>query len=133
MQIGMLGDIIFEVSDDKVLTPSNGASWSGSARYSEHKRHGTHAKTEYTGMDTDKFSMTIIVSAYLGVNPQEIIGKIWTYERNGVTLPLVIGRKAYGKYRWTIKDHKTVQKTYDNEGDLTSCSVAINLIEYLNS
>lgn len=132
MQIGMLGDIIFEVSDDYVLTLNNGASWSGSARYSTHNRHGTHAKTEYTGMDTDKLSLTITVSAYLGVDPQAILGKIWTYERNGITLPLVIGHKAYGKYRWTIKDHKIGMKFFDGEGDLTSCSVSINLIEYLN-
>ena len=133
MQIGMLGDIIFEVSDDYVLTPGNGVSWSGSARISTHQRHGTHAKTEFTGIDTDKMSLPITLSAYLGVNPQTVIGKLFVYERTGTTLPLVLGHKAYGKFRWLLKDHKVTMKHFDNEGDLTHCNVTLNLVEYLNS
>lgn len=130
MRIGMLGDIVFEVSDDVVKTISN-MQWSGSARYTTHQRHLTNAKTEFTGVDPDQIQFDIVLSAYLGVNPQEELKKIWDYERGGITLPLVIGRKAYGKFRWTITKHSTKLQHYDGQGDLTHCTVSLSLLEYL--
>lgn len=132
MIVGCLGDIIFEVSSETVETIDN-AVWSGSARYSEHKRHGTDALTEFTGRDSDKFSFDITLSAYLGINPMVEIVKIWEYERNGKAVPLVIGNKGYGKYRWNIVSHKTKLQLYDNEGDVTSAVVTVSLQEYLRS
>ena len=131
MRIGMLGDIVFEVSDDVVRTLNN-MRWSGSARYATHQRHQTNAKTEFTGIDPDQVQFDIVLSAYLGVNPQAEITKLWQYERTGQTLPLVIGRKAYGKYRWTLQRHQIKVQHYDGEGDLTHCTVTVNLLEYLN-
>ena len=132
MKIGMLGDLVFEVSDEAVLTLNN-ASWSGSARYSAHQRQGTHALAEFTGLDTDKIQFDLILSAYLGINPMAQIAKIWDYERRGTTLPLVIGHKGYGKYRWTITKHQVKMQRYDGEGDLTHCTVTVSLQEYLKS
>jgi hypothetical protein len=131
MRIGMLGDIIFEVSDDVVRTINN-AQWSGSARYATHQRHLTNAKTEFAGINPDQMKFDIVLSAYLGVNPQAEITKIWQYERSGRTLPLVIGRKGYGKFRWTITQHQIKLQHYDGEGDLTQATVTVNLQEYLN-
>ncbi len=130
MVIGKLGDIIFEVSDETVQTVNN-MSWSGSVRYATHQRHLYHAKTEYTGMDPDKISFDIVLSAYLGVNPQTSINKIWKYMRDGELLPLVIGHKGYGKYRWTITKHNIKQKHFDSEGDLTHAVVSVSLQEYV--
>lgn len=130
MTIGMLGDIPFEVSDRVVQTISN-AKWSGSARYATHKRHLYHARTEYLGMEADQMQFDIKLSAYLGVNPQATLNKIWQYEREGVTLPLVIGSKGYGKYRWTITKHSTKMEYYDGAGNLTHCTVTLSLQEYL--
>ena len=131
MVTGALGDIIFEVSDETVKTLNN-LNWGGSARYATHQRHGTHAMTEYTGMGADTISFDIVLSAYLGVNPMTVIGQIFTYERNGTTLPLVIGNKAYGKYRWVITKHSMKGQFFDGAGDLTHCKVSVNLQEYLN-
>lgn len=131
MQIGMLGDILFQVSDTVVETIKD-AQWSGSARYAIHQRHMTNAKTEYTGIDPDQMSFDIVLSAYLGVNPLTDLVKIFNYERNGTPVPLVIGRKIYGKYRWTITQHSAKFDYYDNEGDVSQCTVSISLQEYLN-
>ena len=51
--VGCLGDIVFTVSDRTIETINN-VTWSGSARYATHQRHGTHALTEFTGLDPDK-------------------------------------------------------------------------------
>ena len=130
MKIGRLGDITFEVSDETIKTISN-MQWSGSVRYATHKRHLTNARTEITGIDADEIQFDITISAYLGVNPQKELSKIWTYEREGRVLSLVLGNKAYGKYRWTILKHKIDMQHFDEAGDLTHCTVSLSLLEYL--
>ena len=132
MQVGVLGDIVFQVSSNVIKTFDN-LQWSGSARYSEHNRHLTNTLTEFTGIDPDTMSFDMELSAYLGVDPMTELVKIWTYERSGKPLTFVVGEKAYGKYKWTIKSHKIKMKTYDKRGNVTSVSVSIDLLEYLKS
>lgn len=129
MKIGCLGDIAFEVSDRAVKTISN-ATWSGSASIHTHQRHLTNALQEFVGIDPDGFTLTIVLSKYLGVEPMTDIVKIFEYERSGTAVPLVIGTKAYGKYRWLIKSHKVKMEHYDRQGNLTSCKVDVTLTEY---
>lgn len=132
MQIGCLGDIVFEVSS-KTIKTFDRMQWSGSARYSEHQRHLSHALTEFTGLDPDTISFEMVLSLYLGVEPMAELVKLWTYERSGKAVPLVIGDKIYGKYRWTVKSHKTKMQTYDKRGNLTGATVSVELLEYLNT
>lgn len=132
MQVGCLGDIAFEVSSKVVETLDN-MQWSGSARYAVHQRHGSNALTEFVGIDPDKISFDIMLSAYLGVDPMTELAKIWSIERNGTAVPLVVGEKGYGKYRWNIVSHNIKFKTYSGDGSMTSCTVSISLQEYLKS
>lgn len=129
-QIGCLGDIVFKVSSDEIKTINN-AVWSGSARHAEHKRHLTHALTEFTGIDADKFSFDIELSLYLGVDPMMDIIKIWDYERSGTPLTFVLGEKIYGKHKWTIINHKIKLRTFDGKGNMTGATVSLDLLEYL--
>ena len=130
MQVGYLGEIIFAVSDETVETINNFV-WSGSARYSTHRRHLTNALTEFVGLDPDKITFDIFVSVYLGVDPMTEVVKIWNYERGGTAAPLTIGTHAYGKYRWSILDHKMKMQTYNKAGDVTSATISLSLQEYL--
>lgn len=131
MQIGTLGEILFSISDRAIETIQNFV-WSGSARYGTHQRHLANALTEFTGLDPDNFSFDILLTAELGVDPMEELTKIWTYERDGEALGLVIGAHAYGKYRWTIQKHETKVQYTDRNGDLYCIEVSVNLLEYLN-
>lgn len=130
MQVGYLGEIILAVSDETVETINNFV-WSGSARYSTHRRHLTNALTEFVGLDPDKITFDIFVSVYLGVDPMTEVVKIWNYERGGTAVPLTIGTHAYGKYRWSILDHKMKMQTYNKAGDVTSATISLSLQEYL--
>ena len=132
MQVGVLGDIVFQVSSNVIKTLDN-LQWSGSARYGEHSRHLTNALTEFTGIDPDTMSFDMELSVYLGVDPMAELVKIWTYERSGKPLSLVVGERAYGKYKWTIKSHKIKMRTYDKKGNVTGTSVSVDLLEYLKS
>ena len=134
--IGYLGKsaddgIQFIVSREVFRTPSN-MSWGGSARYSTHERHATHALTEFTGLDPDSFSFNLLLTAELGVDPMAELVKLWTYERAGEALGLVIGAHAYGKYRWTIQKHETKLEYTDKNGDLYAVEVSVDLLEYFN-
>lgn len=130
--IGCLGDIVFQVSSETVLTLDN-LVWSGSARYSTHQRHLTHALTEFTSLDPDAVSFEITLASSFGVVPLTEIVKIWGYERSGEAVPLTIGEKAYGKYRWTIQSHKTKAKYFDAAGNISHAVVSLSLQEYLRS
>lgn len=130
MQIGTLGEVIFSVSDSVVETVNNFV-WSGSARYSTHQQHLTNALTEFTGLDPDGITFDILVSVYLGVDPYAEIVKIWNYERGGIAVPLTIGTHAYGKYRWSITNHKMKAQTFDKQGDITSATISLTLQEYI--
>ena len=57
--------------------------------------------------------------------------KIWNYERSGTAVPLTIGTHAYGKYRWSIKNHKMKAQTFDKRGDITSATISLTLQEYI--
>lgn len=130
MIVGALGDIVFEVSEETAMTLSN-MTWGGSAQYATHQRLGTHAMTEYVGINADTISFDIVLSAYLGLDPQTVINQIFAYERSGTTLPLVIGNKAFGKYRWVITKHNAKPQFFDAAG-ISHCAVSLNLQEYIN-
>ncbi len=133
MILGCLGtDIVFNVSEDEVRTFEN-MSWTGSAKYAIHQRHGGNSLTEFIGIDPDNISFDMYLSAYLGENPMKTITKLFNEKRNATTMPLYIGTKYYGKYRWTISSIKIKAKNFDPYGDMTSATVSVSLQEYLRT
>lgn len=71
------------------------------------------------------------LSFCLGVDPMKIITQLWQYERSGAAVSLVIGDKAYGKYRWNVLKHSIKMDAYDARGNLTGTVVSVELQEYL--
>lgn len=132
MQIGALGDIVFQVSSEAVET-INKMVWSGAAKYAKHDRHLTNALTEFTGLEPDTISFEIELSAYLGVDPYPELVKIWDYERSGKALTLVVGDKTLGKYRWILEKHQIKMQTFGKGGKLMAATVSLNLLEYVKS
>lgn len=128
--VGCLGDIIFQVSD-KTMTAINNVKWSASARYATHQRHGGNALTEFAGVDPDQYSFEIILPEEYGSSPRTELKKIFDYERSGEALPLTLGNRPYGKYRWTILSHDLTVVNTDGKGNFISGIVAIKLQEYL--
>ena len=71
------------------------------------------------------------LSVQLGASPVRELSKIAKYESKGRTLPLTIGSKAYGTYRWVITGHSVKAKTFDRRGNLSVVVVSVNLQEYV--
>ena len=131
-QIGCLGDILFQVSIRTVQTINN-MTMSGGADIAEHKRHGMKALTEHTGSSPIKISFNMTLSADLGVDVEKEIDKIIAHTERGSTLPLVVGRKTYGQFRWQIQTYSVSYGAHDTRGNAVLATVTLNLIEYLRS
>lgn len=130
MVVGCLGEIPFTVSSEAIQTLQN-MVWSGSAQYGTHDRHLHGSLTEFTGSNPDGYTFDIVLSAFLGVNPMDSITELWTYERTGRAVPLVVGTHAYGEYRWTVLSHKIKVTTCDADGDILTATVSVTLQGYL--
>ena len=131
MTVGCLGDVEFSVSSELVYTFEN-MKWNGSARIATHERHLAGSLAEFTGSDAEHVSFDFVLSEYLGVqNVQRDLDKLRLYMDNGRVLPLVIGTKSYGRYRWLIQSLETSKNVFDGRGRLMSCSVTVSLTEYL--
>ena len=131
MTVGCLGDVEFSV-DSEVVRTFEGLSWSGSARISVHDRHLGAGLAEFTGSDPEKVSFDFMISEYLGQrHVQRELDRLRLYMENGRVLPLVIGTKSYGRYRWVIQSLSTSKNVFDGRGGLMSTVVSVSLIEYL--
>ena len=74
--IGTLGrKIIFEVSDNRVLTFES-MSREVSGRWTEHEVLGVKPKAEFLGPGLQTISLTIHLSAALGVKPRRILDMV---------------------------------------------------------
>lgn len=126
--VGCLGDVVFTVSRKTVMTLDN-IQWNSGSKWEEHARHLKDPALEYTGMEADQMSFDIYMSKNLGVDPMKQIVTLFKYERNGTLLPLIIGTKAYGKYRWVIMSTTRKFEQTDPSG-LTSVTVGLTLKAY---
>lgn len=129
MAVGSLGDIVFEVSDDRKLTFSE-MSYSVGARTSVHNRINGRPLIEFQGSKNEEVSFVIALSAFLGINPRKSMYKLNDMSRNGVPVRLIIGKTHFGKYKWLITDISNVIKHVSNRGQLLSISAKITLKEY---
>ena len=130
-EIGCLGDVVFQVSSERVLTPGNGASWTSGAGWTEHQRHLRAPALEFTGLQADGFRLPIRLSRAMGVEPMEMIWTLFDYERAGLAMPLIIGTHAYGMYRWVITNVQRTLSHYDGHGDLLTAELVLTLKGYV--
>lgn len=128
--IGTLGDIPFHVSKNEVKT-IEGLKWETSSKFEVHDRHLKDDLLEFVGTEPGTMSFSVYISVFLGVNPMQEIVKLLNAERKGLTMPLVIGEKAYGKYRWVITKTSKSLERFDNKGNLLVAKVDISLTEYV--
>ena len=129
MAIGSLGDIVFEVNDDRKLTFS-GMSYNVGARTSVHNRINGRPLIEYQGAENEEISLTIKLSAFLGINPRKSMYKLNDMCREGVPLRLVIGKTHFGKYKWLITKVSSTMEHISNRGQLLNITAKITLKEY---
>ena len=122
--------IIFEVSDEKILTFQNFVR-SNKARYTKHDILLKKPILEFTGADLDSITLQIILKAELSVNPRKEMDKLIRIQRDGITVSIIIGGGAFGMYRWVITDLNMPWERIDSKGILTSATCNLTLQEYV--
>lgn len=129
MAVGSLGNIVFTVSDSRIMTMSD-IKTSGSASYGKHQRHGGDTLLEFVGNDASSYTFNMRLAAQLGVDVESEIEKIESAKRKGTQLKLVIGKKVVGRYRWVIQKYSANYTAFDREGRPILADVSITLAEY---
>ena len=102
------------------------------AKLTKTKKHTRHLKKpllEFQYNDSDTASLTIYLSAFLGVNPKKMQDKIDKYRKKGKILTLIIGGKKYGS-QWVITGHSKDYEKFDNQGNLLIAKSTLSLEQY---
>lgn len=130
MAIGTLGrNIIFQVSDDYALTFTD-MTREVSGRWVEHEVLGTKPKPEFLGAANQTASLTIRLSASLGVRPRKVIEAVEAMVESGAAEYLVIGGKTVGRNKFRLMGSSETWDNVYSRGQLAKATMTISLGEY---
>ena len=90
MRVGTLGNVVFEVSDSRVFTPSQ-VTRERKARIEEHQVQGALPCVEFIAPELGTFSISMTLSAALGVNPIQEADSLGAMCKRGEVNRLIIG------------------------------------------
>lgn len=128
--IGTLGrNIIFEVSDREALLLQN-MTRQVAGRWTTHNTLGTKPKAEFLGPDLQSVSISIYLSANLGVRPRAVLEAIASMVETGRTEYLIIGNRPVGSRPFKITSSSEAWNTIYNRGELAKATVSLSLEEY---
>lgn len=129
MAIGTLGSIVFEVSDDFVLTFDK-MTRDVSGRWTEHETMGVKPKPEFLGAGNQKINMPITLSAALGVRPRKVLELVERMVEAGAAEYLIINCRPVGRNPFRLTGSSETWGTLYNRGQLAKASLTITLEEY---
>jgi len=130
MAIGTLGrNVVFEVSDDRVFTFSE-LTREVTSRWTNHEPQGVKPKPEFLGAGLQTASLTITLSATLGVRPRDVLEAIENMVENGTAETLVIGNRPVGSNPFRLTGSSEAWNTVYNQGELARATLTISLEEY---
>ena len=128
--IGTLGTkIIFEVSAERLLT-FEAITREISGRWTAHEILAAKPKTEFLGPGAQTASLTIHLSAALGVKPREMLETIESMVESGSAEYLVVGGKMIGQNKFYVESASESWDRIYSRGELAAASVTLNLGEY---
>ena len=129
MSIGSLGDVVFEVSSEKVKTLRD-MQRQGTARFATHEIIGKKPLREFLGPGLEKITFQIQLSASLGVDPASEMKTLRELRDKGEALEFVLGGSAVGEELWTIEDLSEEWSRINGQGTIIFATVSVTLQEY---
>ncbi|MFJ7407116.1 MULTISPECIES: phage tail protein [unclassified Lysinibacillus] len=130
--IGSFGDVIFEVSTNKLLT-FNDLEKKSSAKWNEHDIQGNKAKLEFNGPGLIDISYRILLRAEHGINPLKEIAKLEGMQNKGEAHHFILGQKPIAPNKFVIADVSSGLRNIDPNGNVFSAEVTVSLKEYVDS
>ena len=128
--IGSLGDVVFEVSTERVRTFRD-LQIQRSAKYSEHAIHGRKGLLEFTGLSPASVSLSIRLDAGLGVNPKEELNTLHDILNNHEAVPFILDGEPQGDGLWVLEGVDENHEIIDNHGASIAVEVSLKLKEYI--
>ena len=128
--IGSYGDIVFEVSSERVKTFRD-FQIQRSAKYSEHAIHGRKALLEFTGLSPSSLSINIRLDAGLGLNPKEELDMLHEVLNNHIAMPFILDGEPQGDHLWVLESIDEKHEIIDNHGTLIAAEISLKLKEYI--
>ena len=122
--------ILFEVSDEKILTINN-FKRTNSVRFAKNDVLLRKPVSQYVGPELDNISFNIILRAQYMVNPKAEFDKLIYLQRDGAIVSIILGKTAFGVYRWRISSLGMPWEIIDNNGICISSTVDISFEEYV--
>lgn len=132
MYIGYMGDIVFVVSPDYMITPMDYERESA-GRWSEHDLLMRKPVSQFGGPGLEKLTFSIILDMVHGVDPQKQLEKLRKMRDSGAVFPLVIGGKPVSQCYWRLDSIKETGHYWSADGHLLQCTPALTLTEYDDS
>lgn len=125
--IGSFAGIVFETSDERVLT-FIGLKKDVAARFTQHDIIGGKPKVEFLGADLSSISFTMNLSAQFGVNPTATIKKLESFIHSGKKSRFILGGRNLGIYNAVSMSEAF--DTITERGMVVSAKVDLSLKEY---
>ena len=128
-KVGSLGNIVFLVSEKEIMTFS-GFQHTAGAVYASHNRHLKSPLLEFTGVNSESLTFSVLLSSSLGVNPLEEHKKMLLAMKEGKALRLLLGAKQFGNYKWVITNIQFKARTISPRGGVLDADVTLTLSAY---
>ena len=129
-QIGSLGDVVFEVSSEKVQTFKD-LKRNSAARIATHEIIGQKPILEFIAPGLEEISFTMHLNIGLGVNIKETLDLLRTMRDGGRVVDLIIAGEPITDNKWLVTSLSESVNFTDGEGNLLSVDVEVSLKEYL--
>ena len=130
MRIGSFMGRVFEVSDKRILTPSN-LKGSAGADYATHDTAGRKARSQYIAPQLRKYTYDLKLRAQDGISPRNTLDYFRRKMEEGVADWFVIGGEPLSSYPFAIKGISEEWDTIITGGVLVECMVSLTIEEYL--
>lgn len=128
-QIGSLGDIIFEVSDEVVRTFDEYMQKTAGRWYVHHPIH-SNPRAEFLGPEQGEIEFTMRLSDSLGISPREEKEKIETLVRTGKHTPFMLANKPVSYGDWYVEACETTFQWINGKGEVSYADMILIVKEY---
>ena len=128
-QLGSLGDVVFEVSEETVRTFDEFVQTSA-GRWVVHEPIKSQPKTEFLGPAQGQIEFTIRLSAALGVDPRDEKKRIEKMAREGKHAPLMIAMEPISNCHWYVERCETTYIWVNGQGQLEYADMHLTVREY---
>ena len=132
MYIGYMGDIVFVVSPNYMLTPMDYERESA-ARWTEHELLMRKPVSQFGGPGLEKLTFSIILDAAHNIDVAKQLEKLRKMRDTGAVFPLILGGKPVSQSHWRMDSIKETEHYWATDGKLIQCRADIALTEYNDS